>query len=99
MSTARRLIERAFTRLEALPGDVRRNDQLQLALLLSDILDGKSTGVVEAPTGLGKSLASLVPAIAHGVADKTRVVISTYTNVLAEQYWTRDLPLALSLFE
>jgi ATP-dependent DNA helicase DinG len=99
MSTARQLIERAFTRLENQPGYVRRHDQLQLALLLSDLIDGKSTGVFEAPTGLGKSLASLIPAVAHGIADKTRVVISTYTNVLAEQYWKRDLPLALSLFE
>ncbi len=99
MSTARQLIEKAFERLEAMPGYVRRNDQLQLALLLSDLIDGKSTGIFEAPTGLGKSLASLIPAIAHGIADKTRVVISTYTNVLAEQYYKRDLPLALSLFE
>lgn len=99
MSTARELINKAFQRLEEMPGYVRRNDQLQLALLLSDLIGGKSTGVFEAPTGLGKSLASLIPAIAHGIADKTRVVISTYTNVLAEQYWKRDLPLALSLFD
>ena len=99
MSTARRLIEQAFKRLEDLPGYVHRRDQLHLALLLSDLIEGQSTGAFEAPTGLGKSLASLIPAIAHGVTNKTRVVISTYTNVLAEQYWRRDLPLALSLFD
>jgi len=99
MSTARRKIEAAFKRLENLPGYVLRPDQLHLALLLSDLIEEDSTGAFEAPTGLGKSLASLVPAIAHGVTDKRRVVISTYTNVLAEQYWKRDLPLALSLFD
>ncbi|MEA2551905.1 MAG: ATP-dependent helicase DinG [Fimbriimonadaceae bacterium] len=99
MSTARRLIEKAFTRLEELPGYVRRQDQLQLALLLSDLIEGKSTGAFEAPTGLGKSLASLIPSIAHSAVDKSRIIISTYTNVLAEQYWKRDLPLALSLFD
>lgn len=98
MSTAKRLIEKAFQRLEERPGYVLRPDQLQLALLISDLIDGGSTGAFEAPTGLGKSLASLIPAIAHGVTDKKRVVISTFTNVLAEQYWKRDLPLALSLF-
>jgi len=99
MSTARRLIEQAFKRLEEKPGYVHRRDQLHLALLLSDLIEGNSTGAFEAPTGLGKSLASLIPAIAHGITSKTRVVISTYTNVLAEQYWRRDLPLALSLFD
>jgi ATP-dependent DNA helicase DinG len=99
VSTVRRKIEQAFKRLEERPGYVLRPDQLHLALLLSDLIEGETTGAFEAPTGLGKSLASLIPAIAHGVVNKTRVVISTYTNVLAEQYWTRDLPLALSLFD
>jgi len=99
VSTVAGKIEAAFKRLEERPRYVHRQDQIQLALLLSDLIDGKSTGAIEAPTGLGKSLAALIPAIAHGIENKTRVVISTYTNVLAEQYWTRDLPLALSLFE
>lgn len=99
MSTARQLIERAFKRLEERPGYVHRQDQIHLALLISDLIEGSTTGAFEAPTGLGKSLASLIPAIAHGVTNKTRVVVSTYTNVLAEQYWRQDLPLALSLFD
>jgi ATP-dependent DNA helicase DinG len=68
-------------------------------MLISDCIEGPSTGAFEAPTGLGKSLAALVPAIAHALAEGKRTVIATYTNVLAEQYWRSDLPLALSLFE
>lgn len=85
--------------MERCPGYVLRPHQLQLSLLLSDLIESGSTGAFEAPTGLGKSLASLIPAIAHISCESKRIVISTYTNVLAEQYWSRDLPLALSLFD
>lgn len=57
-----------------------------------------ASGAFEAPTGLGKSLATLIPAIAHAINSGKRTVIATYTNVLAEQYWRNDLPLALGLF-
>lgn len=99
MSTANELIEGAFERLAERPGFVSRPDQQQLALLLSDMIAEGGTGAFEAPTGLGKSLASLVPAIAHAIASGKRTVIATYTNVLAEQYWRKDLPLARELFE
>ncbi len=99
MSTANELIEQAFDRLAEMPGYTSRPDQRQLSLLLSDMIEGGGRGAFEAPTGLGKSLAALIPAIAHGIASGRRTVIATYTNVLAEQYWRQDLPLALSLFE
>jgi ATP-dependent DNA helicase DinG len=98
MSTPSKLIEHAFETLSKQPGFVDRPHQRQLALLLSDLIEQGSTGAFEAPTGLGKSLAALIPAIANAIAGDKRVVIATYTNVLAEQYWRNDLPLALSLF-
>ncbi len=76
-----------------------RADQRQIALLLADMIQDGANALIEAPTGLGKSLATLIPAIAHGIVTKKRVVIATYTNILAEQYWFKDLPLALSLFD
>ncbi len=92
------MIERAFDLLAERPGFIERPDQRQLALLISDCLDTKESGAFEAPTGLGKSLAALIPAIAHGISTGKRTVVATYTNVLAEQYLRSDLPLALSLF-
>lgn len=94
----RERIERAFSRLNQREGFVPRENQLQLALILGDMIEERKSAVVEAPTGLGKSLAALIPAIAHAVEGR-RTVISTYTNVLAEQYWHKDLPLAMSLFD
>lgn len=99
MSGAAELIEQAFTLLQERQGFVERKDQLQLALLIADCIEGSSSGAFEAPTGLGKSLATLIPAIALAKLSGKRTVIGTYTNVLAEQYWRNDLPLALSLFE
>ncbi|CAN5563747.1 ATP-dependent DNA helicase [soil metagenome] len=99
MSTPSELIDQAFDNLAKMRGFAERPDQRQLALLLSDLIEQKSTGAFEAPTGLGKSLAALIPAIAHAIASEKRTIIATYTNVLAEQYWRSDLPLAMSLFE
>lgn len=97
MSTA--LVEAAFARLRQSPGFTDRPDQHQLALLISDMIAGGGRGLFEAPTGLGKSLAALIPAIANALSGGKRTAVATYTNVLAEQYWRKDLPLALSLFE
>ncbi|HEY0867149.1 MAG TPA: hypothetical protein VGE01_07220, partial [Fimbriimonas sp.] len=99
MSAVHPLIDEAFERLRARPGFLDRPDQRQLALLLSDLIDGARSGAFEAPTGLGKSLSALIPAIAHALVNGKRTIIATYTNVLAEQYWRKDLPLALSLFD
>jgi predicted DnaQ family exonuclease/DinG family helicase len=47
--------------------------------------------IVEAGTGVGKSLAYLLPAAAHAIHNDTRVVISTNTIALQEQLLTKDL--------
>ncbi len=99
MSSVSKLVEGAFARLASKPGYVERADQLQLSLLIADLMGQDGRGAFEAPTGLGKSLAALIPAISHAIISKKRTVVATYTNVLAEQYWRKDLPLAMSLFE
>ncbi|MBI1331597.1 MAG: hypothetical protein GC165_01815 [Armatimonadetes bacterium] len=96
--TAQELVQQAFDRLAQRSGFETRENQVQLSLLLSDLIEQGATGLFEAPTGLGKSLATLIPAIANAIANEKRTVIATYTNVLADQYWRKDLPLALSLF-
>lgn len=96
---ARELIDEAFDRLIRERGFSDRPIQRQLAHLLGDCIEGKKRGAFEAPTGLGKSLATLVPAMAHAIDTGKRTVVATYTNVLAEQYWRNDLPMARSLFE
>ncbi len=52
----------------------------------------RSIAVVQAGTGVGKSLAYSVPAIAMALARGTRVLISTATVALQEQLVQKDLP-------
>lgn len=48
--------------------------------------------LVEAPTGVGKSLAYLIPAVHWATQNSERVVISTNTINLQEQLYRKDLP-------
>ncbi|MDD2545625.1 MAG: ATP-dependent DNA helicase DinG [Burkholderiaceae bacterium] len=52
----------------------------------------RSIAVIQAGTGVGKSLAYCVPAIAIALARGTRVLISTATVALQEQLVHKDLP-------
>jgi ATP-dependent DNA helicase DinG len=75
-----------------------REQQIRMARAVSDAIASGNHLVVEAPTGTGKSLAYLVPAILDWVAKGARVVVSTYTIALQEQLFSKDLPqLAASL--
>ncbi|MEO6835572.1 MAG: ATP-dependent DNA helicase, partial [Candidatus Tumulicola sp.] len=86
-------IERVFAPggplARALPGFEARPGQVQMAQLVErGILEGVHT-IVEAGTGVGKSLAYLVPAIRSG----KKVVLSTGTIALQEQLVRKDIPL------
>jgi ATP-dependent DNA helicase DinG len=79
----------------ALPGFEARPGQVQMAQLVErGILEGAHT-IVEAGTGVGKSLAYLVPAIRSG----KKVVLSTGTIALQEQLVTKDIPLVQSALQ
>jgi len=53
----------------------------------------------EAGTGVGKSLAYLVPGILHAMDQTRQMIVSTHTISLQEQIETKDLPLCRRLFE
>jgi ATP-dependent DNA helicase DinG len=72
-----------------LPGFELRTGQLQMAQLVErGIMENMHT-IVEAGTGVGKSLAYLVPALRSG----KKVVLSTGTIALQEQLVQKDIPL------
>jgi ATP-dependent DNA helicase DinG len=73
----------------ALPGFEARPGQVQMAQSIErGILEGLHT-IVEAGTGVGKSLAYLIPAIRSG----KKIVLSTGTIALQEQLVRKDIPL------
>ncbi|WP_394787464.1 ATP-dependent DNA helicase DinG [Rhodoferax sp.] len=59
----------------------------------------RAIAVIQAGTGVGKSLAYCAPAIAVALARKTRVLISTATVALQEQLVTKDLPALAALMD
>ncbi|MFI1397196.1 ATP-dependent DNA helicase [Streptomyces sp. NPDC020681] len=69
-------------------GGVERPGQVAMAEAVAESVDDGSHLLVQAGTGTGKSLAYLVPALAHG----DRVVIATATLALQRQLVERDLP-------
>ncbi|WP_405006399.1 ATP-dependent DNA helicase [Kitasatospora purpeofusca] len=69
-------------------GGVERPGQLRMAEAVADAVDHSEHLLVQAGTGTGKSLAYLVPALAHG----DRVVVATATLALQRQLVERDLP-------
>lgn len=52
----------------------------------------------EAGTGVGKSLAYLIPGIIHAVDQERQLIVSTHTISLQEQLETSDLPKCRRLF-
>jgi ATP-dependent DNA helicase DinG len=76
-----------------MPGFEVRPQQLAMAKAVAAALADESPLLVEAGTGVGKSFAYLVPAIA-AIADRKdfRVVISTHTINLQMQLIEKDIP-------
>jgi ATP-dependent DNA helicase DinG len=70
-----------------------RPSQRDMAAYISDAYNDGGTVLLEAGTGVGKSFAYLVPALAWARANRERTVVSTNTINLQEQLVGKDLPL------
>ena len=70
-----------------------RPQQQQMAVAVAKALQNGEHLAVEAGTGVGKSLAYLIPAILFAVGQKKKAVISTHTINLQEQLTQKDLPM------
>src|SRR6185436_7829344 len=70
-----------------------RPQQQEMAVAVARALENGEHLAVEAGTGVGKSLAYLVPAILFAVANKKKAIISTHTINLQEQLTEKDLPM------
>jgi ATP-dependent DNA helicase DinG len=70
-----------------------RPQQQQMAVAVARALQNREHLAVEAGTGVGKSLAYLVPAILFAVARKQKAVVATHTINLQEQLTEKDLPM------
>ena len=75
-----------------LKGYEERPEQLAMARQAGEALNAGQHLLVEAGTGVGKSMAYLVPAILFAVRARRPVMLSTYTKNLQAQLFFKDLP-------
>ena len=70
-----------------------RPQQQQMAVAVAEALLGRNKLIVEGGTGVGKSMAYLVPAILYAAQMRKKAIICTHTINLQEQLMFKDLPL------
>jgi Rad3-related DNA helicase len=76
-----------------------RRGQHEVARAVAGVLGSGELLLVHAPTGTGKTLAYLVPALLWAARHETRVGIATFTRALQQQAMDRELPRALLALE
>ena len=94
----------------AMPGFEHRAEQVAMARAVAEAVNagaaqadatqadakrGNGRLIVEAGTGVGKSLAYLLPAVLYALKNDARVVVSTNTINLQEQLISKDLPVLI----
>lgn len=78
---------------DALDGFEERGEQVQMAKAVANAINDGKRIIIEAGTGVGKSLAYLLPAALYAMANGKRVVVSTNTINLQEQLINKDVPI------
>jgi DNA polymerase-3 subunit epsilon/ATP-dependent DNA helicase DinG len=92
-SEASAILGRDGALAQTMDGYQERRGQMDMAEAINDAINESFHLMIEAGTGIGKSLAYLVPAAQWAAAAQDRVVISTNTINLQEQLLNHDIPL------
>jgi ATP-dependent DNA helicase DinG len=74
-----------------------RPQQQAMATAVAKACHDRTHLIVEAGTGVGKSLAYLVPSVLHALEDNRKALVSTHTINLQEQLYHKDIPLVQRL--
>jgi ATP-dependent DNA helicase DinG len=84
---------------QILPSFEHRKEQLTIAEFLMESLYNQETAFIEAGTGIGKTIAYLVPALIYALDNEKKIALSTETKTLQQQIISKDLPLVSSLLK
>ena len=76
-----------------------RPQQVAMAIEIARAMDDEENLCVEAPTGVGKTFAYLVPAVMRAKQTGKPVIISTHTINLQEQIISHDVPILKALLK
>ncbi len=74
-----------------------RKSQVKMALEVESALKDSTHTIIEAGTGVGKSLAYLIPSALFAIENQELVVISTETKSLQDQIAKKDIDILLKL--
>src|SRR5881394_2039949 len=70
-----------------------RPQQQEMAVVVASALEEERHLVIEAGTGVGKSLAYLTPAVLWAIEEHKKAIVSTHTINLQEQLLYKDIPI------
>ena len=76
-----------------------RPQQKAMAIAVADAFVNSNNLCIEAPTGVGKSFAYLIPAIHYALKKNLPVIITTETINLQEQLVEKDIPILEKLLD
>ncbi|MEK7557523.1 MAG: helicase C-terminal domain-containing protein [Patescibacteria group bacterium] len=77
---------------KSLAGFTARAEQVRLSEYISESIAKKTSAIIEAPSGIGKTFAYLASAL----QSSGRTLISTHTRVLQDQLVEKDIPALLA---
>ena len=83
--------------LGSMPGYEERPGQIDMSAAIVNAFNEREHLMVEAGTGVGKSLAYLIPSILWAWTNDTPVIVSTATRNLQSQLINSDIPKALKI--
>lgn len=76
---------------KVLPSYRFRNSQLEMALKVGQSLKNEIHALVQAPTGTGKTLGYLLPAVLYHLENREPVLVATGTKTLQTQVVSKDI--------
>ena len=98
IESAARHLQRGGT-FGLMPGYEERPGQIDMLRAIAHAFNAREHLMIEAGTGVGKSLAYLVPAILWSAVNDTPVLVSTATRNLQSQLIGADIPRALGVLD
>jgi ATP-dependent DNA helicase DinG len=90
--------EKEWFMKQAFPAYEKRPGQFAMMDIVYNCFQSGQHALIEAGTGVGKSLAYLIPAAIFSKQTGKTVVISTFTTQLQQQLMDRDIPILKKMF-
>ena len=84
---------------QTMDGFEERAEQVTMARAIAEAVNRGDRLIVEAGTGVGKSLAYLLPAALYALKNNKRVVVSTNTINLQDQLVAKDIPALIEAID